>query len=151
MDVLNVDSSHYLYSFSEEELLDILLKPDEWSVFDFELSRKILKERGKDFSPGVLDLIKKRRIEELAKPEPSQSTWIFAGYLFAFTTGVIGALIGWHLMVFKKTLPDGKRVYGHNESDRRHGQFIFVIGTLITFLTILFRATLFSDPGFFPF
>ena len=46
--IREVDKEHYLFNFSNEELYDILLKPDEWSEFDYLLSKKILKERGKN-------------------------------------------------------------------------------------------------------
>lgn len=43
----NVDKDHYLFTFTNEELYDILAKPDEWNEFDFLLAQKILKNRGK--------------------------------------------------------------------------------------------------------
>ncbi|MFD0766368.1 hypothetical protein ACFQZI_16015 [Mucilaginibacter lutimaris] len=44
IDTAEVD--HYLYDFTNEELLDLISKPDEWSQYDNLLAVKILKERG---------------------------------------------------------------------------------------------------------
>lgn len=37
-EVLEVDKTHYLFDFTDQELYDILAKPDEWSAFDYQLS-----------------------------------------------------------------------------------------------------------------
>src|SRR5687767_8283569 len=115
-----VDKDHYLYGFSDEELFDILSKPDEWNEFDYQLSKKILNERGKEINTDTIELLKKQRIKELAKPEEQQKAWIYAGYLLALLGGLIGIFIGLHLNTFKKTLPNGQRVYGHTAEDRQH-------------------------------
>ena len=127
----NVDKDHYLYAFTDEELFDILSKPDEWNEFDYQLSQQILKERGKVINADTIDLLRKQRINELAKPEEGQRNWIYAGYLFAMLGGLLGIFIGWHLSTFKKTLPNGERVYGHTQDDRRHGKRIFIIGLIM--------------------
>ena len=43
----DIDTSYYLFEFTNEELFDILLKYDEWNEFDYALAQKILKDRGK--------------------------------------------------------------------------------------------------------
>src|SRR5688572_28466279 len=54
----NVDKEHYLYNFTDEELFDILTKPDEWNEFDYQLSQRILKDRGKIINADTIDLLK---------------------------------------------------------------------------------------------
>jgi hypothetical protein len=49
-DVAEVDHEHYLYNFTDEELKDLVSKPDEWSPLDHQLAIKILKERGIEIS-----------------------------------------------------------------------------------------------------
>jgi len=135
----NVDKEHYLYNFTDEELFDILSKPDEWNGFDYQLSQQILKDRGKNINADVIDLLKKQRIKELAKPEEGQRNWIYAGYIFALLGGLLGIFIGWHLSTFKKTLPNGERVFGHTENDRRQGKRIFIIGVIMFIVWITAR------------
>ncbi len=41
-----VEPDYYLHSFSDEELVEIVMKPDEWGTFDYLLAQKLLAERG---------------------------------------------------------------------------------------------------------
>ena len=136
-----VEKDHYLFSFTNQELYDILSKQDEWSEFDVLLAQQILKERGEVVDSKKITQLKEQRIQELAKPDETTSKWIFAGYLLAFLGGLLGIFIGWHLRTFKKTLPNGERVYGYNVRDRTDGNrilFIAVISFAISVLTIIF-------------
>ena len=98
---------HYLYDFTNDELFDILLKPDKWNIFDFLLAKKILKSRGHDINESLIISLKKQRLEDLSKPEPSQKSWIIAGYLFTILGGALGFVIGAFLWFSKKTLQNG--------------------------------------------
>jgi hypothetical protein len=134
----NVDKDHYLFGFSDEELQEIVAKPDEWSQFDFLLAQKILKERGKEVKPENIEKIKKERLMELSKPDSNEAGWIIAGYIFAFLGGLLGIFIGHHLRYHKKTLPNGERVYAYSAGDRRNGYNIFIIGIVcFVFWTIV--------------
>jgi translation elongation factor EF-G len=64
-----VDESYYLFEFSDDELLDVLKKYEEWGKLDYLLAQKILKNRGVTVSDNLLSTFKKQRIEELSKPE----------------------------------------------------------------------------------
>jgi hypothetical protein len=46
-------------------------------------SQKILQDRGHVVGSEYLKYLKKERLEMLAKPEPSQAKFIWAGYIFA--------------------------------------------------------------------
>ena len=128
----NVDKDHYLFGFSNEELYDILSKPDEWSPLDYQLARKILRDRGIELQDQVVDMMKDQRIQQLAQPEPSNNALIYGGYLCSVLLGFIGAFIGWHLMSSKKVLPNGQRVGAYSDNDRKHGFRIFVIGIVMS-------------------
>ena len=134
-----VDKDHYLFGFADEELFEILSKPDEWNEFDFLLAKKILKERGKEINTETVDLLKKQRIKELATPEGSQRNWIYAGYVLALFGGLLGIFIGWHLSSFKKTLPNGQRVYAYTEQDRRGGTRLLIVSTVMFLLWLIAR------------
>lgn len=47
IEIDKVEKDYYLLSFSDEELIDVITKSDEWNKFDVELAQKLLKERGK--------------------------------------------------------------------------------------------------------
>lgn len=128
------EKSYYLFDFSNQELMDVVAKADEWSKFDFDLAQWILKERGQEVRPEVVVNMKKKRIEDLAKPDGYSMAWIYLGYFSALFGGLPGVIIGSHLKGYKKKLPNGERVYGYTEQVRSHGRkivFICMISLLI--------------------
>lgn len=123
-----VDKGHYLFDFTNEELYEILCKPDEWNSFDYKLSQKILANRGLVVNDELIKALRNTRMDDLAKPENGQKPWIFIGYLFAILGGILGLFIGWYLWTYQKTLPDGQKVYAYSKSDQIHGRIIFFVG-----------------------
>jgi len=134
-----VDKTHYLFEFTDDELFDILSKPDEWNALDYQLAKKILTERGREVNDEIIDSLKKQRITELAKPDESNRVWIFIGYLSALFGGLFGIIVGWLLFTYKRTLPDGQRVHEYAEKDRRHGRRIFYLGIIVFYISVIIR------------
>jgi len=132
-----VDKDYYLFDFTDEELLQILTKPDEWGPLDYQLAQKILSDRGKEITGVELQSLKSQRISELEKPERSPTGLIIAGYISAVLGGIFGLVIGWILSTTKRTLPDGQFVYTYNSSDRQHGRIISGIA-LLMLISVLF-------------
>ncbi|MDN3582324.1 hypothetical protein [Mucilaginibacter flavus] len=135
----NADKDHYLFNFTDAELIEVLAKADEWSPFDYQLARKILTERGVNINEKILTDLKAERLKALKTPEPPQNGWIIVGYVFALLGGALGIFIGWYLVTFKKTLPNGERVYAYNESDRQQGKWILYIAIAVTVLVVVYR------------
>lgn len=134
-----VDKDYYLFSFSDEELYDILLKQDEWNEFDYTLAKKLLAERGKSIDGNLIKSLQKQRLNDLAKPEENQKPWIIAGYALAVLGGFLGIIIGYLLMSSKKTLPNGQKVYSYSGNDRSHGKMIFYIALILLPFYIIIR------------
>lgn len=134
-----IDQDYYLLRFTNEELYEVLLKSDEWNIFDYKLAQKLLTDRGKTIDPEMLSSLRKERLKILAKPEENQKPWIIAGYLFSFLGGGIGIVIGYSLWTSKKTLPNGERIYSYNDLDREHGKIIFFIGLIIFPLALIIK------------
>jgi hypothetical protein len=138
-DVSEVGKDYYLYSFTDDELMEVITKADEWSPFDFLLARKILAEKGKNLTDEDIAALSKKRIEALAVTDPPQTGWIVIGYICALAGGLLGVFIGWYLSTFKKTLPNGEQVYEYSERDRKHGKRIFYIGIIVLTLAIIYK------------
>jgi len=134
-----MDQDYYLLSFTDEELYEVLIKSDEWSIFDYKLAQKILTNRGKTIDHEMLASLKKERLNILSKPEENQRPWIIAGYLFSFLGGGIGIVIGYSLWTSKKTLPNGERIYSYNNADRKQGKTIFIIGLIVFPLALIVK------------
>ena len=139
----NVEPGYYLYEFSNEELMEIITKPDEWGGFDYQLAQKILNERGKEINTATVKKLKEHRINDLSAPEKASRLLIIAGYFFAFFAFVIGIIIGVHLSTSKKTLPNGQRVFVYRNEDRKNGNRILIISIAILLLGILLYSILY--------
>ncbi|QKJ32689.1 hypothetical protein HQ865_23985 [Mucilaginibacter mali] len=124
------DLDHYLFGFDDDELMEIINKPDEWSAFDYALAKKILKERGVVIDAAREKEIGEKRMQELKKPEHSEHFWVMVGYFFALFGGVLGFFIGWHLWKSKKTLPNGEQVFVYSPGDRNSGKWIFYLSVV---------------------
>lgn len=141
-EVENVEEDYHLFDYSDEELIEIVMKKEEWNKFDYLLAQKILKERGKEINPELLNVINKQRIKDLSTTEESPTWLIIIGYSAACLGGFLGIFIGGYLMYYKKALPNGDRVYGFERKDRSHGQNILIISGIAFFIWIglsLFR------------
>ncbi|MEP3043267.1 hypothetical protein [Nonlabens ulvanivorans] len=134
-----IDKDYYLFSFTDEELYDVLLKSDEWSSLDYALAQKLLKERGKSIDKELLISLKKQRLEELAKPDDNQQAWIIAGYIFSILGGFLGLIIGYFLWTSKKTLPNGQKVDSYSLKDKKHDKGIFYIGVIIAPIVLIMK------------
>lgn len=134
-----IDEDYYLLSFTDDELIEVITKSDEWNKFDISLAKKLLKDKGKEITPEKIEEIKRQRIIELSKPEEGQKGYIILGYITAFLGGLLGIFIGWHLLTYKKTLPNGNRIYAYSDNDRKQGNRILTIGYIFLAFWLLVR------------
>ena len=134
-----IDEDNYLHEFSDEELLEIIEKPDEWNKPDYIAAQEILNKRGIIVSNEKIENLKKERLAKLSDPKKGQTGWIIFGYISAFLGGLFGIFIGWHFSTFKKTLPNGQRVYEYNIKTRKHGVKILFIGIIGLIFWICFK------------
>jgi hypothetical protein len=132
-----VDSGYYLFKFKDDELLQIIRRPDEWGIFDHALAKKILSDRGITVPDDAATEVMNARLEELRKPESVEPAWIGLGYLASLAGGFFGVLMGWLFSNMKKTLPNGERVFVYKDADRRHGSRIFKLGLIVFFIFIV--------------
>ena len=134
-----VSPDHYLFSFSDEELVDILAKPDEWSPFDYVLARKLLRERGLEFSQPEADALRAQRATALAEPARVSRWMLGMAYFSAVFGGVLAIVFGWFLHAHYRTLPDGRRSYIYAPADRYHGLRLMVLGAVGVLVAVAMR------------
>ena len=131
------DPQHYLYTFSDDELMDVLRNPDEWNSYDQELANKILSDRGVEFK--ISDL---HSADDIYQSERMKMAWIVLGYILSIT--IFGLFIGLTIIRSKKTLKNGRQVMMYDEYSRGHGNTIFivaVISTIIFFIRVINSVT----------
>jgi hypothetical protein len=126
-----IDSDYYLYGFTNEELFDIIKKPDEWNNQDFIIAKKILAERGYNLSETEVKNLTQTRLTELEKPEKISFSGIFVGYVTAMF-GIIGLIFGLILVNSKKVLPNGRKAFVYDTWTRGHGKSMIIIGAIMT-------------------
>ncbi len=134
--ISDLPEDHYLADFTNEELIDIVKKPDEWNAMDYILAKKILKEKGIEIDT---ELLKKERIDLLSKPQQSQKTWIIISYVCVFLMPLISLFVGYFFFYQKKTLPNGEKVFSYLPEDRKHGIILFVLGIIGVSTAFLYR------------
>ena len=57
-----IDEDYYLLSFTDDELIEVITKSDEWNKFDISLAKKLLKDKAKKLHPKKLKKLKGREL-----------------------------------------------------------------------------------------
>jgi hypothetical protein len=139
VDLSEADKDHPLFTFTNDELLEVVMESDSWSAYDVALAKEILVKNGIVVSEAMEGVFKEKRLKELAKFEPAGSAWTIFGYVSALLGGILGIIIGWNLWKSKKTLPNGERLYTYSDKDREHGIRIVIIGVVMFVLILTLR------------
>jgi hypothetical protein len=159
------DNDYYLYDCSDEELMEIIDKPNEWDQHDLNLAKKILKKRGKEIQLQKNNVVRSIKADvpiqkKVKKPKPRKSKprkankkWlakkikffksfalpersVLLGYLAAVLIAPLGIYIGWTMAYGKNIAPDGQVSYAYEEEKRGHGGKILIISLIITIALI---------------
>ena len=134
-----VEKEHYLFEFSDEELTEIIMKPNEWSNYDYKVAELILNKNGVEVSQQFVENIKKQRYNQLDEKESFSSIWIIIGYVSAFFGGLLGLAIGVGLWTMSKKAPNGEKIYIYDENHRKHGERITYLGiAMVLFYLIIY-------------
>jgi len=138
----DVDPSHYMFNFTQEELMEVISKPDEWNNYDYQIAKLLLLKNGTSVTDVMETGIRKKRKEELNRFKEINVAWIIFGYISSFLGGVVGIAIGIYIWRTSKTLPDGTKHYTFSESNRAHGKAITIIGIIVFFMFSIARVYL---------
>lgn len=129
---------HFLLEFNNDELLNVIRKFDEWNSADVLLAQKLLHIRGMvTITDDYVQALKDKRMQELRQPEEGKKAWTIIGFISALLGGFVGIFIGYHFFLFKKTLPNGERVFVYDTPTRQNGMYIFYIGILASVFSVI--------------
>jgi len=134
-----IPEDYYLLTFTDEELHDVIVKKDEWSEFDYLLSKHLLAERGKTISDEEIKELQHKRIAELSKPETDKKGLIVTGYILSLLGGFFGIITGYVLFTSHKTLPNGVIVPTYSKADRAHGKTMVILGIAVLSILLTFK------------
>jgi hypothetical protein len=127
------DEDHYFYTYTSEELYEVIQRKDEWNDFDIEMAFKLLKRRGQDVSEKRLAELNEIRNKELAEPDSLWKYYLITGYLCALMGGFLGIIIGFSLYNSKKEIPNGTKVFRFSPENRKHGLSIIILA-IVSFI-----------------
>ncbi|WP_343670506.1 hypothetical protein [Chitinophaga sp.] len=127
LNTLEVEDDYYLLSFTDQELLDLVKKKDEWGEFDYALAKKLLAERGISLNTSDLKVMEEERVQELKVMKKAGLALIIGGYLMAFIHTFAAFAIGLYLVTAFRRMPDGTTVPKYNTRARFHGDIIAIL------------------------
>lgn len=126
-----------LNEFNDEELLDVIKKPDEWAVEDIVMAQTLLEKRGKHVSDEVVEAYRNKRLEEVRQPKFGGYGTIIIGYIFAFLGGVIGIFLAASLLG-KKRIFNGEKVNIYDNATRTNAIIYLTISILVIIAGIVY-------------
>jgi len=145
-------AEHPLQEMTDDELLEVLKKQDEWSIENILVAKRILLKRGFKITDNDIADYNKQRITELKKPVKGKSLNLILGFLFpVFGILSIGSLgffgtiiylfsygIGANYLLDFKRLPNGEKVKVYDKKTRITGLLIILWTVLFTIGTIIY-------------
>ncbi|TCJ18621.1 hypothetical protein EPD60_03730 [Flaviaesturariibacter flavus] len=135
----SLPEDYYLYSFTNEELTEVLERPEEWNALDLRLARQLLAERGAPANEEAIESTRRQRISAMRHPESISRGWTIASWILVVFLPVVALLYGIVLATLRKTLPDGSRVPSYNAAARAHGKAIAIISAVLLIAGIVLR------------
>ena len=133
----NVDKSHYVFEFSDDELKEIVRNPYDWGTLDFHLAKKLLKDKGFEFSENYIEDRKSEKIKELSQTKEVSTYKLILGYIFSIILPPVGLIIGLLIVNTKNVLPNGQKLHAYTTKSRTQGQIIITISTIWATIIIL--------------
>lgn len=138
LNIAEIDPSHPLFSFSNDELKEVVKNYDEWHPLDVKLAKYLLQKQ--NITVGQNEIKEQQHVKELKAGEHEKSglQTLIMGYLFCLMGGLAGIGIALYLLFGKKTLPDGSKKYLYAERDRRHGFYMLLLGAIVFTLLLTY-------------
>ena len=137
-DINEIDTQHPMFSFSTDELKDVVKNYDEWHPIDVKLAKYLLDKHNITVEQREIKEQQDTKLLKSYDKERSSFLTLLLGYTFCLLGGIAGIGIAIFLMKAKKKLPDGTSQYIYGDSDRSHGFFMLLLGGIV-FILLLFN------------
>ena len=132
-----VSDDHFLNSLSNDELMDVIYKTDEWGEENYAVARRLLEGRGKRLSDEYVDSLRKKRSKDIHKVIKAEPMLIVVGYISVILAGVFAIGIGLYLYYAVRIDEDGKQFRLYDSASRGTGIFMTFLGVLSLLIYIL--------------
>lgn len=137
-----LSNDHYLRTFTDLELFDVLKLSDRWNIEDRIFARRLLTERDYEVPEERVREHEHQKYQELKSGKPGNPINMII-YLLSIIFGVVffhplfflaGIGMGWYYWKDTSTDPNGELFYTFSESTRLIGQIIFFTGILLVLI-----------------
>ncbi len=133
------ETDDLIADFTNQELLDVMAKPDEWDPETVRAADRLLWHRGVVVTDRERAELWERRLQEIRAPRPGDVRWIIVGFGLAFAGGIAGIFIGMGYRFLKARDPLGDAYYIYDEVTKGWGMLMMIVGIVVfvTSITLL--------------
>ena len=85
-------NDHYMYSLSDNDILDVIVNPEEWTEEEISLAKEISKQRNLKLTAELIKLLRKNNNTDKSNEQTKQSKLISGGTSWFLWIGIISAL-----------------------------------------------------------
>ncbi len=85
-------NDHYMYSLSDNDILDVIINPDEWTKEEQILAQEIFKQRNLVITPELIKSLRKDKIVDITNEQTKQSKQLAGGISWFLWIGILSAL-----------------------------------------------------------
>ena len=134
------ENDHYMYSLSDNDIIDAVVNPDDWTNEEHILAKEIFKQRNLKPTAEIIKSSRKKKIETEKKEQLEQKRLILGGTSWFLWIGILSALNLIALMIhqnlqFIAGLGINYLILGMMEGIRRvTGVNLMLLGYTLTFL-----------------
>jgi len=161
VDINIVAKNYMLLSFTNDELLDVVAKPDEWGEYNYNLAKALLQQRGVTVNEQQEQALKQKYVAQISEQRSLDGGWMILGYVFPLLAmiacilnnrvivgfifsfyalpGILGIILGLVVTTTKKTLPDGAQILSFNKRTRAHGYAMIILGVVAILFVFAWR------------
>jgi len=132
------DDKIELNSYSDDEIIEIILNPSDWHRSFVLEAKKIVTERGIQINENEISDNEKEKLEKIKLGiSPKKFIYYFFWFL-AVVGGYIGLIAGYYYWRGKLKAFDGNRYFMYNKRTRFYGKWMFITGILSAVGLIIF-------------
>ncbi|MEN9335445.1 MAG: hypothetical protein RLZZ500_432 [Bacteroidota bacterium] len=121
-------STHPFYTFTIDELTEVVKNYDEWFPADVKLAKELLSNQHIEVAQETIQQQQKQKLLQSQQPEKSSLLTLAMGYTFCIFGGIAGIGIALYLLLGKRKLSNGEKVYVFSKNDRNHGLAMLILG-----------------------
>ncbi len=124
--------------YSEEELKEMVLNPDDWHPDFVSGAKKELSKRGTEVNEADVKKTRDDKIsQDKAGTEPKKALF-YVMWLLALAGGYIGLIAGYYYWQGKARGTDGNRYYIYTKKYRTLGSYMFLSGLISILIQVIY-------------